>query len=40
MCDISFENAKGHGMGGGGGGGGRAVNITHVYAEAAVQRVL
>ena len=35
MCDISFENAKGHGM-----GGGRAVNITHVYAEAAVQRVL
>ena len=39
MCDISFENAKGHGMGGRGGGGG-AVNITHVYAEAAVQRVL
>ena len=37
MCDISFENAKGHG---GGRGGGRAVNITHVYAEAAVQRVL
>ena len=31
MCDIVFENARGHGG---------TVNRTNVYAEAAVRRVL
>ena len=31
MCDVVFENAKGHGG---------IVNRTNVYAEAAARRVL
>ena len=30
MCDIAFENAKGHGG---------TVNRTNVYAEGAIRRV-